>query len=261
MRILFLGDVVGKPGRRAVRAVLPRLIDRERLDLVIANCENAAGTMGVDPKSARELLDAGVHALTSGNHIWRDKGIVEFMEGESRLLRPANFPPLVPGRGWTVCETANGTPVAVLNLIGRVFMDSVDCPFRVAEALLPELQARARVIVVDMHGEASSEKGAMGWFLAGKVAAVLGSHTHVQTADDRVLPGGTAYVTDVGMCGPTESIIGVRQELVVRRFLTHMPVKFEVASGPVVVQGVFVDIDAETGQAQTIRRLQEAYAE
>ena len=260
MRVLFLGDVVGKPGRRAVCAVVPRLIDREQVDLVIANCENVAGTTGVDPKSARELLDAGVHVLTSGNHVWREKAIIEFIEHEPRLLRPANFPPMVPGRGWTVRETADGTPVAVVNLIGRVFMDSVDCPFRVAEQLLPELQGRARVIVVDMHGEATSEKGAMAWFLTGKVSAVLGSHTHVQTADERVLPGGTAYITDVGMCGPTDSIIGVRQELVVRRFLTRMPVKFEVAGGPAMLHGVLVDIDAETGRALAIRRVQELWS-
>ena len=257
MRILFLGDIVGKPGRQAVRALLPRLIDRERIDLVIANCENVAGGTGVDPKSASELLEAGVNVLTSGNHVWRQKEIIEFIERDPRLLRPANFPPMVPGRGWTVCETADGTPVAVVNLIGRVFMDSVDCPFRTAEALWPEVRARARVVMVDMHGEATSEKAAMGWFLAGKASAVLGSHTHVQTADERVLPGGTAYVTDVGMCGPTESVIGVKKELVIQRFLTHMPVKFEVASGPVVVQGAVVDIDAETGQARGIRRVQE----
>jgi 2',3'-cyclic-nucleotide 2'-phosphodiesterase len=257
MRILFLGDVVGKPGRQAVRALLPRMIDREQLALVIANCENAAGGTGVDPKSAHELFDAGVDVLTSGNHVWRHKEILEFIEQERRLLRPANFPPMVPGRGWIVHETAEGTPVAVVNLIGRVFMDSVDCPFRVAEALWPEISARARVVVVDMHGEATSEKVAMGWFLAGKATAVLGSHTHVQTADERVLPGGTAYVTDVGMCGPTDSVIGVKKELVIQRFLTHMPVRFEVASGPVVVQGALVDVDPETGRAQTIRRVQE----
>ena len=258
MRVLFLGDVVGKPGRRAVRALLPRLIDRERLDVVIANCENAAGTAGIDPKSALELLEAGVHVLTSGNHVWHEKGIVDFIAAEPRLLRPANFPPMVPGRGWTVCETADGTPVAVANLLGRVFMDSVDCPFRVVEGLLPELQARARIIVVDMHGEATSEKLAMGWFLMGKVAAVLGTHTHVQTADERILEG-TAYITDAGMCGPRDSVIGVRREQVIRRLLTRMPVKFEVAGGPVLVQGVVIDIDAATGQAQSIRRLQELY--
>ena len=256
MRILFLGDVVGKPGRQAVQSLLPRLIDREQLALVIANCENVAAGAGVDPQGAQVLLDAGVDVLTSGNHVWRRKEILEFVAGERRLLRPANFPPTAPGNGWTVVETADGTAVAVINLIGRVFMDSVDCPFRTAEALLPEVRARARVVVVDMHAEATSEKGAMGWFLSGKVSAVLGSHTHVQTADERVLPGGTAYITDVGMCGPTESVIGVKTDLVVQRFLTHMPVKFEVAGGPVVVQGALVDIDPENGRAVAIRRLQ-----
>jgi metallophosphoesterase (TIGR00282 family) len=259
MRILFLGDVIGKAGRRAVCALLPRLVDSQRLDLVIANCENVAGVAGVDPKGAGELLRAGVHVLTSGNHVWREKSIVEFIENEPRLLRPANFPPMVPGCGWLVCETADGTPVAVLNLIGRVFMDSVDCPFRLAEDLLPQLQARARVIVVDMHGEATSEKAAMGWALAGKVSAVLGSHTHVQTADERILAGGTAYVTDVGMCGPVDSVIGVKPELAVRRFIDHMPVKFEVATGPVSVQGVIVHVDAVDGHAIAIQRVQELY--
>ena len=257
MRILFLGDVVGKPGRQAIRALLPRLIDREQLALVIANCENVAGGAGVDPQGAQALLDAVVDVLTSGNHVWRRKEAIEFINSDSRLLRPANFPPSVPGHGWTVVETADGTPVAVVNLIGRVFMDSVDCPFRTVEALLPEIRARARVVVVDMHGEATSEKVAMGWFLTGKVSAVLGSHTHVQTADERVLDGGTAYITDVGMCGPTESVIGVKKELVLHRFLTHMPVKFEVAGGPVVVQGALVDIDAASGKALGIRRLQQ----
>ncbi len=257
VRILFLGDIVGKPGRRAVTTLLPRLIDRERLDVVIANCENVADGAGVDPKSVRELLHAGVHLLTSGNHVWRKKEIVEFIADEPRLLRPANFPPGVPGRGWAVAETADGTPVAVVNLIGRVFMDSVDCPFRTIEALLPELRARARTVIVDMHAEATSEKAAMGWFLAGKVSAMLGSHTHVQTADERILSGGTAYITDVGMCGPTESVIGVQTELALRRFITHMPVKFEVARGPVIVQGAIVDVDAETGQARAIRRVRE----
>lgn len=257
MRILFLGDVVGKPGRQAIRSLLPRLIDREQLALVIANCENVAGGAGVDPQGAHDLLAAGVDVLTSGNHVWRKKEIIEFVDNDRRMVRPANFPPSVPGRGWTVSETADGTPVAVINLIGRVFMDSVDCPFRTVEALLPDVRARARVIIVDMHGEATSEKVAMGWFLNGKVSAVLGSHTHVQTADERVLPGGTAYITDVGMCGPTESVIGVKKELVLQRFLTHMPVKFEVATGTAVVQGAFVEVDPATGKAESIRRLQQ----
>lgn len=261
MRILFLGDVVGKPGRRAVCALVPRIIDRERVDLVIANCENVAGGAGIDARSVSDLLGAGVHVLTSGNHVWRNRETADFIVREPQLLRPVNFPPMVPGRGWTVVETADGTPVAVVNLIGRVFMDSVDCPFRAAQVLVAELTARTRSIVVDMHAEATSEKAAMGWFLAGKVSAVLGSHTHVQTADERVLPGGTAFITDAGMCGPTESVIGVKTELAVERFITHMPVKFEVAAGPVVVQGVLVDVDTGTGQARSIRRLRESMTE
>ncbi len=257
MRILFLGDIVGRSGCRAVATVVPRLIDRERVDVVVANCENVAGGTGVDVKSARELFSAGVTVLTSGNHVWREKSIVEFIVQEPRLLRPANFPPGVPGRGWIVCETASGIPVAVVNLIGRVFMDSVDCPFRMAEALLAELQPRTRTIIVDMHAEATSEKAALGWFLAGKVTAVIGSHTHVQTADDRILPGGTAYMTDAGMCGPRDSVIGVRREQVIQRFLTRMPVRFEVAGGPVLVQGALIDVEPETGHARAIRRVQE----
>ena len=257
MKILFLGDVVGKPGRQAIRSALPRLIGREDIAFVIANCENAAGGAGIDPRSADELLDAGVDLLTSGNHVWRKREILPYIEADRKLLRPANFPPGVPGAGWAVCELAGGTRVAVLNLIGRVFMDSVDCPFQAAQALVPELQRQASVLVVDMHAEATSEKSAMGWFLDGKVAAVLGSHTHVQTADERILPAGTAYITDVGMCGPTESVIGVRPEQVLHRFLTHMPTKFDTAGGPAIMQGAIVDIDAGTGRARSIRRVQE----
>jgi len=257
MRVLFLGDVVGKPGRRAVCAAVPRIVDRERVDLVIANCENVSGGAGVDTQSVSALLGAGVHVLTSGNHVWRNRETADLIVGESRLLRPANFPPAAPGRGWIAVETAAGTPVAVINLIGRVFMDSVDCPFRTAEALVAELTARTRSIIVDMHAEATSEKAAMGWFLAGKVSAVLGSHTHVQTADERLLPGGTAYITDVGMCGPIESVIGVKREQVIQRFVTRMPVKFDVASGPVLVQGALVDVDAESGRARRIQRVRE----
>jgi metallophosphoesterase (TIGR00282 family) len=259
MRTLFLGDIVGKPGRQAVVGLLPRLIDRERLDFVVANCENVTNGSGVDPQSVRELLAAGVGVLTSGNHVWRRKEIVEFIAAERRLLRPANFPPMVPGSGWTVTETADGTAVGVVNLIGRVYMDAVDCPFRTAETVLREVGARAQVVFVDMHADATSEKSAMGWFLDGKVAAVLGSHTHVQTADERLLPGGTAYITDAGMCGPIDSVIGVKTELAVRRFVTHMPVKFEVASGPVVVHGVLVDVDPVSGRALRIRRLREMW--
>jgi metallophosphoesterase (TIGR00282 family) len=256
MRILFLGDVVGKPGRRAVERLVPRLIDCEHLSLVIANCENVTDGAGVDPEDVESLLSSGVDILTSGNHIWRRKQIIEFIEADCRLLRPLNFPAGTPGAGWTVHETASGVPVVVVNLIGRVFMDSVDCPFQAIDRILPELSARARVTVVDMHCEATSEKGAMGWFLRGRVTAVVGSHTHVQTADERILPGGTAFITDAGMCGPTESVIGVDKDAAIRRFITHMPAKLEVARGPAVVQGVVIDVDESTGRALDIKRIQ-----
>ncbi len=259
MNLLFLGDVVGKPGRQAVAALLPALIDREEIAFVIANCENVTNGAGVDPKGAEDLLRAGVDVLTSGNHIWRMKEIVPFIENDGRLLRPANFPPGTPGSGCVVRETAGGVRVAVLNLIGRVFMDSVDCPFRAAEAIVPELRRQADVVFVDMHAEATSEKGAMGWFLDGQVSAVVGSHTHVQTADERLLPEGTAYLTDAGMCGPTESVIGVRRELVIRRFLSKMPVRFETAGGAAILQGALVDVDESSGRARSIRRVQQRF--
>jgi metallophosphoesterase (TIGR00282 family) len=257
VRILFLGDVVGKPGRRAVADAVPHLIATAAVDFVVANCENASGGKGVDPRAARELFAAGVDVLTSGNHVWAKREILDYIRDSDMLLRPENFAPGSPGRGCTVKPSRSGVPVAVLNLIGRVFMGSFDCPFRAADAILPSLRSRAAVIVVDMHAEATSEKVAMGWHLDGRVAAVVGSHTHVQTADARVLPGGTAYLTDAGMCGPLDSVIGVKRELVLQRFLTQMPNRFEVAGGPVLLQGALIDADEATGRARSITRLQQ----
>jgi 2',3'-cyclic-nucleotide 2'-phosphodiesterase len=258
MNLLFLGDVVGRPGRRAVSRVLPRLVREAEVDFVVANCENASGGKGIDPESAEELYDAGVDVLTSGNHVWQNRAIVPYIEENHRLLRPANFPPGVPGRGWTVREVRrSGVRVGVLNLIGRVFMQPVDCPFRVADEALDRLHQEARLILVDMHGEATSEKNAMGRYLDGRVTAVLGSHTHIQTADESVLPGGTAYLTDAGMCGPEDSVLGVKTDAVLRRFLTQMPTRFEVATGSVIVQGGIVDADDVTGRARGIRRIRE----
>jgi metallophosphoesterase (TIGR00282 family) len=257
MKLLFLGDIVGKAGRLAVRATLPKLIHRETAGFVIANCENVSGGAGVDPASCRELLEAGVDVLTSGNHIWRKREIVEYIEREARLLRPANFPPGTPGAGWRCFSAPDGTQVAVVNLIGRVFMDAVDCPFRAADEILAQVGAQARVIFVDMHCEATSEKSAMGWHLAGRVSAVVGSHTHVQTADERVLAPGTAFLTDAGMCGPVDSVIGVKHELALHRFLTHLPTRFEPATGRTIVQGAVVDVDPASGQASAIKRVQE----
>lgn len=257
MRMMFLGDVVGKPGRRAIARVLPRVREAEALDFVIANGENAAGGVGIDPGSARELFAAGVDVLTTGNHVWAKREIVEYINDSDVLLRPANFAPDTPGWGYTVKIGRHSQPVGVINLIGRVFMGLYDCPFRAADLVLENMRERARVIIVDMHAEATSEKVAMGWHLDGRVSAVVGSHTHVQTADERILPGGTAYLTDAGMCGPRDSVIGVKREQVLRRFLTQMPGRFEVAEGAVIVQGALVDVDDATGAAVAIRRFQE----
>ncbi len=263
MKVLFLGDVFGKPGRTAVQRLVPRLIAQHGIDLVVANAENAAGGAGVTPESAEQLLAAEVDLLTSGNHIWAKKEIVPYLEAPgSRLLRPANYPPGAPGRGRGIAETPDGRRLGVLNLEGRVFMKNLDDPFRAALVEIEELRAQGcAAILVDMHCEATSEKNAMGWFLDGKVSAVLGTHTHVQTADARVLPGGTAYVTDVGMCGPWDSVIGVRKELVLERFLSQRPISFEPAKREVHLQGAIVDIDDATGRARSIVRVQERMGE
>lgn len=257
MRILFLGDVVGQPGRRSLRQQLRGLRRRLAVDFVVANGENAAGGKGLDPDSAEELFDAGVDVLTSGNHIWQHRSLLAMLEQERRLVRPENFPPGNPGRGWTIVAAAGGIEIGVVNLIGRAFMGSYDCPFRAVDGVLEQISGRAQIVVVDMHGEATSEKVAMGWHLAGRVAAVIGSHTHVQTADERVLPGGTAYLTDAGMCGPIDSVIGMRRQEVLGRFLHQRPVRFEVAKGPVMLQGAVIDVDVSSGRATGISRLQE----
>jgi len=263
VKLLFLGDVFGKPGRQAVQRLVPRLISRHGLDLVVANAENVASGAGVTPELADELLAAEVDLLTSGNHIWSKREIVPYLDKPgSRLLRPANYPPGAPGRGRGVAVTPDGRKLGVINLEGRVFMKTLDDPFRV---VLEELAALKKegctAILVDMHCETTSEKNAMGWFLDGKVSAVLGTHTHVQTADERVLPGGTAFITDVGMCGPWDSIIGVRKELVLERFTTQRPMAFEPAKREVHLQGAIVDIDDATGKARSIQRVQEKLEE
>ena len=257
MKLLYFGDVVGKPGRRAVTSRLPALVRDEAIDFVVANAENTAGGIGVDPGSARELLSAGVHALTSGNHVWAKREIYDYLDSSDRLLRPVNFAPGVPGRGYGLYETAAGVPVAVVNLIGRVFMGPAECPFRAADEVLARIADRARVILVDMHAEATSEKVAMGRYLDGRVSAVIGSHTHVQTADEEIFAGGTAYLTDTGMCGPSSSVIGMRTEQVVKRFLDQLPVRFEIGGGAPLLQAVVVDVDEETGKACDIRRIRE----
>jgi hypothetical protein len=255
MKLLFIGDIVGRPGRRALRQALPGLIKRFEPGLVIANGENAAAGFGITSSVAQEILTTGVDVITTGNHVWNKKEAEQLLAQEARVLRPANYPPGAPGRGFAVFPCRDGTPVAVLNLCGRVFMDCIDCPFREAEQRIPELRDQARVVVVDMHAEATSEKLAMAWMVTGQVSAVIGTHTHVQTADAQVMPGGTAYITDVGMVGPRDSVLGIQAGLVVERFRRRLPVKFDLARGPVIIGAVVVDIDQESGCARSIERL------
>jgi metallophosphoesterase (TIGR00282 family) len=247
----MIGDVIGKPGRRALQKMVPLLRQEFSLDLVIANSENTAGGFGLTVDTAYELLESGVDVLTSGNHIWDQKEIYPHMDGELPLIRPANYPD-APGRGSLVCGD-----VMVVNLIGRVFLPPLDCPFRTADHLLREAEAAGgpRVIIVDFHAEATSEKQALGWYLDGRVSAVLGTHTHVGTVDAKILPQGTAYVTDVGMTGPSDSVIGSDTSMVLERFLSGLPQRLTVARGPVVMNSVLLDIDVETGKATSIERL------
>ncbi len=252
MRILFLGDIVGRPGRAIVFERLRQVRRDLRLDLVVANGENASGGIGITAKSARQLLEAGIDVLTGGNHVFRHADIGPFLDAEERLLRPANYPPGAPGRGWRVFRPANRPPFAVINLLGRVFMNAVDCPFRAAEAILAELPADVPVRLVDFHAEATSEKKALGYFLDGRVSAVCGTHTHVQTADAQLLPRGTAYLTDCGMTGPAASALGMDPAEVIGRFLTARPVRFVVSTSPPEMQGALLDVDAATGKVVTI---------
>ena len=256
-RILFLGDIFGQPGRRIVKEKLPELVKDFNPDLILANGENAAAGFGITPPLAEELLGLGIAVLTSGNHIWDKKEIIPYLSdpANTRLVRPANYPPACPGRGVFVGKNSSGIPYAIVNLQGRVFMNSLDCPFRTAEALLAEMPAEVKIRIVDMHAEATSEKLALGWFLDGRVTAVLGTHTHVPTADESILPGGTAYVTDLGMSGPYDSVIGMDKQAVIKKFIDQMPARFDVAKEDVRLCGVLIDSDANTGRALSIRRI------
>jgi metallophosphoesterase (TIGR00282 family) len=255
MKILFIGDIIGKAGRQAIQGVLEKVIADHKIDFTIANGENAAGGMGITPTIAMEFLDQGVEVLTSGNHIWAKKEIVPFLDEEPRILRPANYPPKVPGRGSGIFHSSNGQKVGVLNLEGRVFMKHLDCPFRVGEKEVELLRKETHIILVDFHAEATSEKMAMGWFLNGKVSAILGTHTHVQTSDEKILDGGTAYITDVGMTGPLASVIGIRKQIALERLLTQIPWKFDVATEEIELQGVVIEVDPKTGKSQSIQRI------
>jgi metallophosphoesterase (TIGR00282 family) len=254
VKLLFVGDVIGKPGRKALAHLLPRLVDEHKADYVIVNVENAAGGFGVTPDVLEELDELPIHCMTSGNHIWDKKEGLDLLAREPRLLRPANYPEGNPGSGLHVGETAAGIPVATINLEGQVFMKNVDSPFRVADRLVAEAASRAKVIFVDFHAEATSEKQALGVYLDGRVSAVVGTHTHVPTADERVLPGGTAFLTDAGMTGPYEGIIGFRADRVLQRFLLQTPATFEVARRDVRLAAVVVDVDESTGRASGIER-------
>jgi len=255
MRILFVGDIVGKAGRQAIEGLLERILADHRIDFTVANGENAAGGMGITPAIASDFLDLGVDVLTSGNHIWAKKEIVPFLDEEERLLRPANYPNGVSGRGTGIFPLGNGKRVGVLNLEGRVFMRNLECPFRVGEKEVEKLKEQTPIILVDFHAEATSEKVALAWFLNGKVSAVVGTHTHVQTADERILSGGTAYITDVGMTGPLASVIGIRRQIALERFLTQVPLKFDVATEEIELQGVILEVDEQTGKSRSIERI------
>ncbi|MCL5024752.1 MAG: TIGR00282 family metallophosphoesterase [Nitrospirae bacterium] len=259
MKVLFIGDIVGTSGRAALKGLLPVLLDRYKLDFVIANGENAAGGFGITERVADEIFGYGVHVITSGNHIWDKKESLSYIAKENRLLRPANYPPGVPGYGSVLITLPSGVKAGVLNISGRVFMASIDCPFRVGMSEIERLREETSLIIVDFHAEATSEKIAFGYFADGKVSAIVGTHTHVQTADEKILSGGTAYITDVGMTGPAVSVLGIEKEEIIERFLYQIPRKFETAKGPAVFSAAVIEIDAKTGKATAIQRLQLTY--
>jgi len=255
VKILFIGDIVGRPGRQAVSRELHRLVDRYLVDLVVANGENAAGGFGITEETANDLYKCGIHVLTSGNHVWDKKESLDFIRHDERLLRPANYPEGTPGRGSAIFTTAGDVKVAVLNLEGRVFMNNLDCPFRTADREIDRLRAETPIILVDFHAEATSEKASLGWYLDGRVSAFIGTHTHVQTADEHILPGGTAYLTDAGMTGGFDSVIGVKKEEAITKFLSLLPVKFDIAKNNLRLNGVVIEVDEQSGKAVSIERI------
>jgi 2',3'-cyclic-nucleotide 2'-phosphodiesterase len=259
MKLLFIGDIVGKIGRNALKALLPAIVNKYKIDLVIANGENAAGGFGITETLASEIFGYGVHIITTGNHVWDKKEFIPQISKEDRVLRPLNYPPGVPGYGSLLYSVHDGFKVAVVNLSGRVFMSNIDCPFRTGLEEVERLSASTRIIIIDFHAEATSEKIAFGYFLDGKVSAVIGTHTHVQTADEKILDGGTAYITDVGMTGPAHSVIGIEVEQIIQRFLTNMPMRFETAKGKGILCAVIIEIDEKTGRSSAIHRLQLTY--
>jgi metallophosphoesterase (TIGR00282 family) len=255
IKILFVGDIIGKPGRQSISRELHRLEDRYNVDIVIANGENAAGGFGLTVDVAKELFNQGIHLLTGGNHIWDKKEQVSLILADPRIIRPANYPGGAPGKGSAILTTPGGVKVGILNLEGRVFMKNLECPFRVADMEIERLKLETQIIFVDFHAEATSEKSAMGWYLDGRVSAVIGTHTHVQTADERILTQGTAFMTDAGMTGSFDSIIGMNKEETIRKFLTQLPAKFEVAKKDIRLNGVVIEVDEQSGKAVSIERI------
>ena len=255
VKLLFIGDVIGKPGREALSRELHRIVDRHMVDLVIANGENAAGGFGLTEETAQDLFKCGVQMITSGNHIWDKKDALDYIKREERIVRPANYPEGTPGKGTTIVKTPGGTKVGILNLEGRVFMNNLDCPFRCADREVAKLKEETQIIFVDFHAEATSEKAALGWYLDGRVSAVIGTHTHVQTADERILTAGTAYMTDAGMTGAFDSVIGVKKEEAILKFVSQRPSKFEVAKKDIRINAVVIEVDEKTGLALNIERI------
>jgi metallophosphoesterase (TIGR00282 family) len=261
LRILFIGEIIGKPGRQAVSLLLPRLREELSPDFIAANCENAAGGSGITKDTAGEILAAGVDVITLGDHVWSKKESYPYLDEETRVVRPANYPSGAPGRGWGVYTVPSGVRVGVINLCGRIFLDPLDHPFRAADSILETLAPASDVILVDFHAEATSEKTAFAYYVDGRVSAVVGTHTHVQTADERILPGGTAYITDAGMTGPVDSVLGMNKELAIARFVTQMPGKFEVAEGETALSAVIIDVESSSGRAVRIERLRRSCSE
>jgi metallophosphoesterase (TIGR00282 family) len=255
MKVLYIGDIMGEPGRRAVARMVPRLVSQRQIDVVVGNGENAAGGFGITPDLAEELFGMGLSAITTGNHAWDKKEILDYFPRERRLLRPANYPEGVPGQGSVIVQAKNGEELAIVQLMGRAYMPTLDCPFQVAKREMGKLRKRVAAVIVDMHAEATSEKMAMGHYLDGEATAVVGTHTHVQTADEQILPRGTAYLTDIGMTGPLHGVIGVKKELAIEKFLTGMPRRFEVAAGPTVFCAALIELDARIGKALSIERV------
>lgn len=254
MKIMLTGDVIGRPGRKAFRVHTPRLRKEKGIDIVIANGENSAGGKGITQSSLDELYHGGADIITTGNHVWDKKEVMEFIDREPFLLRPANYPEGTPGKGWCIYPF-KAKNIGVINLSGRTFMPALDCPFQKVEQLLRELEGMCDVLLLDFHAEATSEKMAMGWYLDGRVQCVVGTHTHVQTADERILPKGTAYITDLGMVGPWNSILGVRTDIILKKFLSGLPVRFDLAEPPNVYSAVILELDDATGRATGIERV------